>query len=244
LRKLASFFPVLLAIGGSEDTIRLLPKLGYRASGEIAFYARVIHPWRQFRSDPFPRRWKAPLRLARNTLWSLEPVRPIPEGWNCTALAAFDESHAILLGAEASSVSTTRTPALMNYLLRCPGARMSAYLIHQEGHLCGWFLLARVPGVVRIADLRVQSSEPQSWQAAYALATQTALADRNSYELVAAASAPIARDAIRHNGFRLHHCDPVFLLDPQGFLAGYQPEVSLIDSDAAYLYVPGYPYLT
>ena len=74
LRNVASLFQVLLAIGGSPDTLRILPKLGYRVAGEIAFFVRVVRPWRQFRTDPFPRGWKAPLRLARNTLWSLAPM--------------------------------------------------------------------------------------------------------------------------------------------------------------------------
>ena len=245
LRKLASFFPVLLAIGGSEDTLRILPKLGYRTCGEISSYARVMRPWRQFRTDPFPRGWKGPLRLARNVLRSLEPVRSAPKDWSAQPIAAFEDSHAALLAAETPFPSTHRTPALLNYLLRCPGARMSAYLIHREGRACGWFMLARVPGVVRIADLRVQSSEPEWWQAAYDLATQIALADPEGCELVAAASTPLAADAIRNNGFRLYRSDPIFLLDPKGLLANRTPlEVSLLDSDAAYLYVPGYPYLT
>lgn len=245
LRKLASYFQVLIAIGGSEDTVKILPKLGYRTTGEISFFARVIRPWRQFRTDPFPRGWKAPLRLARNTMWGFTPAPAVPPDWSCTALSAFDESHASLLDAPTSFAATRRTPDFMNYLLRCPAARMSAYLIHHNRTACGWFILAQTHGVIRIADLRVTTSTPQAWPAAYALATRTALRDPNGCELVAAASTPLAVEGIRQSGFRFHHAEPVFLLDPKGLLAHQAPiDVSLIESDAAYIYVPEYPYLT
>jgi hypothetical protein len=245
LRKLASFFQVLLAIGGSTDTISILPKLGYRIAGEISFFARVIRPWRQFRTDPFPRGWKAPLRLARSTLWSLAPRPVIPPGWSCTPIGAFEAHHAPLLDAPLPFPSTRRTPELMNYLLRCPAAQISAFLLSRNGGPCGWFLLSKTYGVLRIADLRVASAVPEDWRAGYALATQTALADPDACELVAAASIPLVADAIRSNGFRFHHADPVFLLDPKGVLATHAPiDVALIESDAGYNYVPQYPYLT
>ena len=115
----------------------------------------------------------------------------------------------------------------------------------RNGGPCGWFLLSKTYGVLRIADLRVASAVPEDWRAGYALATQTALADPDACELVAAASIPLVADAIRSNGFRFHHADPVFLLDPKGVLATHAPiDVALIESDAGYNYVPQYPYLT
>jgi len=245
LRKLGGMFQVLLAIGGSEDTQSILPKLGYKQAGEIAFFTRVIRPWRQFRTDPFPRGWKAPLRLARNAAWSMKPAPSVPAGWTCARVPAFAEEHRALLGAEVGFPATCRTPELMNYWLRCPGAALSAFVIQFGGSLKGWFVLAGVGGVVRIADLRVVSSNPQDWEAAYALATRTGLSDPQGCELVAAASTPVGQAAILRNGFRRHHSEPVFLLDAKGVLAPYAPvEIALMESDAAYLYDPGYPYLT
>jgi hypothetical protein len=239
-RKLASFFQVLLAIGGSRDTQQILPKLGYRLAGEIAIFVRVVRPWRQFRTDPFPRGWKAPLRLARNLFWSRVPAPSWPQGWACSPIPAFDSSYAPLRGG-----STERTPELMSYWLRCPGAAMSAFRVDERFGASGWFVLSRVAGVMRIADMRIDAADPEGWRAAYALATQAALADEQVCELVAAASTPLAQDALRRNGFRLHHTEPLFLLDPQSLLIGRVPlEVALIESDAAYLYDPKHPYLT
>jgi hypothetical protein len=109
----------------------------------------------------------------------------------------------------------------------------------------GWFLLARVAGVLRIADLRIDSAGPKDWQAAYAVATRTACADPLGCELIAAAATPLMKEAIGRNGFRFHHAEPVFLLDSQGLLADHGPlEIALMESDAAWLYTPGYPYMS
>lgn len=241
LRKLASSFQVLLAIGGSTDTQQILPRLGYRLAGEIAIFVRVVRPWRQFRTDPFPRGWKAPLRLARNLFWSRAPAPSIPPNETCAPISEFDSSYAPLL----RSGSTERTPELMNYWLRCPGAAMSAFLLKGHDGVSGWFVLSRVGGVMRIADLRIRSSDPEQWRSAYAFATQAALADEQGCELIAAASAPLAQNALRRNGFRLHHTEPVYLLDPQSLLIGHAPlDIALIESDAAYLCDPKHPYLT
>jgi hypothetical protein len=241
LRKLASFFDVLLAIGGSKDTQQILPKLGYRLAEELGVFVRVLRPWRQFRTDPVSRGWKAPLRLGRNSIWSRAPVPAVPLNWGRTAISEFDSGHATLLSAGP----TERTPELMNYWLRCRGAAMSAHLLRDRDGMNGWFVLSRIAGVMRIADLRMRSQDPEQWRAAYALASQAALADGQVCEFVAAASTPLAQDALRRNGFRLHHTEPIFALDPQNLLIGHAPlDIALIESDAAYLYAPDYPYLT
>jgi hypothetical protein len=245
LRKLASMFDVLLAIGGSSDTQQVLPRLGFQVAGEIALFARVMRPWRQFRTDPFPRGWKAGPRLARNWLWSRTQPPEAPAKWTYSPITAFDSNHETLFEASVPFPATRRTSALMNYWLRCPGAAVSAYLVRDGSGLKGWFLLSRIAGVMRIADLRVLSAEVADWEAAFALATRAAYTDPLGCELAAAAAMPLAAAAIRRNGFRLRKTDPVFVLDPKGVLRGHMPvEITMMESDAAYLYTPAYPYLS
>jgi hypothetical protein len=245
LRKLSSMFNVLLAIGGSNDTQQVLPKLGFQIAGEIAFFVRVMRPWRQFRTDPFRRGWKAWPRLARNWLWSRARLPEAPAKWTYSPVTAFDSRHEALFKAPVPFAAARRTSALLNYWLRCPSAVISAYLLRNADEPKGWFLLSRVAGVMRIADLRVLSGEVADWAAAFALATRAAYADSLGCELVAAATMPLAAEAIRCNGFRLRKTDPVFVLDPKGVLRGHTPvEITLIESDAGYLYSPEYPYLS
>jgi hypothetical protein len=71
-----------------------------------------------------------------------------------------------MLAARAPFPHTRRSAALMNYWLQCPGAKISAFLVSDGSRTRGGFLLARVEGVLRIADLRIDSAEPKEWQAA------------------------------------------------------------------------------
>jgi len=244
LRKLASSFEVLLAIGGSADTRQILPKLGYRLAGELAIFVQVLRPWQQFRTDPDHRRWKAGLRMARNVVWSRGRTPAIPAEWSCTPVTSFDSRRAPLLRAGSGFPGTVRTPELMRYWLRCPGAAMSAFVVENGAGASGWFVLARVGGVIRIADLRIDSADPEHWRAAFACAILAAQTDEQGCELIAAASTPLAQQAARQSGFQFDHTEPVYLLDPRNLLIEHAPlEIAMIESDRAYLYDRDHPYL-
>ena len=247
LRTLAREFDVLLAVGGTPDTLSLLPKLGYRRAGELQLFARVIRPWDQFRTDPFPRGWKAPLRLARNMVWSRSEMPAPPAGWSAQPITTFDLSCQPLFAARVHAPfhSSRRTPGLMNYWLACPGAVISAALLRYNGELRGWYVLSRVLGQTRVADLWIDSNAVSDWAAGLSLASAAAVADPAAYELVAALSVPIAIEAAPLAGLRLHHSEPIFALDPKTCL-GTSPTLNVtpLESDLAYHQSPTYPYLT
>jgi hypothetical protein len=247
LRSLASRCDALFAVGGSADTRRILPKLGYRHVCDLRLYARVLRPWRQFQTDPFPRRWKAPLRLARNTIWSLAPIPDAPRDWVERRIDTFESSTQALFDARAESAfpCSRRTPELMNYYLRCPSAVFTAALLLRATVPSGWYVLSRVAGQVRIADLWVNSGSPADWSAAYTMALRAASRDAAACELVASASIPPAVEAVTRAGFRFRHAEPVFVLDPRKLFAAAQSlNVTFLESDLAYGLDPAYPYLT
>jgi hypothetical protein len=247
LRSLAKNFDVLLAVGGSADTISILPKLGYRPAARLHFFARVLRPWQQFRSDPFPRGWKAPARLARNALWSRSGLPAPPAEWTAQSTASFDMSCQPLFDARVHSpfASTRRTPGLMNYLLACPGTVYSAALLRQNGELRGWFVLSRAGGQMRIADLWLDSDLADDWAAAFGLALRTAMDDPEAYEVITSASIPLAVEAAAAAGFRPRHTEPIYTLDPKLLLAPAPGlNVTFLESDLAYHIDPAYPYLT
>jgi hypothetical protein len=247
LRALAKNFDVLLAVGGSADTTSILPKLGYRKTAELQFFARVLRPWQQFRTDPFPRGWKAPARLARNTLWSRAGVRvPRPE-WTAQAIPSFDMSCQPIFDARVNFPfpSTRRTPGLMNYLLTCPAVVHSAALLRRNGELRGWFVLCRAGGQARVADLWLDSNLVDDWTAAFGLALRTAMDDPEVCEVIASASIPVAIEAAAAAGFRPRQAEPVFTFDPRMLLtAAPGLNVTFLESDLAYHVDPSYPYLT
>lgn len=247
LRSLARKCDALFAVGGSSETRSILPKLGYRHIGDLRFYARVLRPLRQYRTDPFPRGWKAPLRLARNMIWSRSPL-PVPgPGWSAQPIRQFDATMQPLFEARSDSsfVRTVRTPELMNYFLRCPGAVWTAATILRGGVPLGWYVLARVGGQTRIADIWVHSDSEDDWAAAYALAVNAAARDIQACELVASACIPPAIYGVQNAGVRFVHAEPIFMLDPKKcFAQRAQLDVTFLESDLAYLNNPAYPYLT
>jgi hypothetical protein len=247
LRSLALRGDTLFAVGGSADTLDILPKLGYRRICDLHLYARVLRPWRQFQTDPFPRRWKAPLRLARNIIWSLSPIPEAPRDWSAQRIETFDSSTQLLFDTRAASAfpCSRRTPELMNYYLRCPSAVFAAALLLRAGVPLGWYVLSRVGGQARIADIWVNSDSADDWSAAYTLALRAASSDSEACEVVASASIPPAVEAVTRAGFRFHHAEPVFVLDPRKLFAAAQSlNVAFLESDLAYGFDPAYPYLT
>jgi hypothetical protein len=246
MRKLAQLTDVVLAIGGSPDAVRVFPKMKFDHRGDAGVYVRVVRPWRQFRTDPFPRGWKAPLRLARNTLWSFSPVLRPPREWSATRVKQFDDSLAVALAfLPKTFITTERSPGVLNYMLGCPGGAFSGFVIRQAQQVRGYFILSHVAGQTRIAEAWVNSEQPADWQAAIGLATGQAAAMPETCEILAVNSIRLGREALERNGFRFRRNDPIFVLDPQRRLTGL-PELhlTLLDGDESYLSVPGYPYET
>ncbi len=246
MRQLSGLTDTVLAIGGSPEAVRVFPKIGFQHRGNVEVFARVVRPWRQFRSDPYPRGWKAPLRLARSTLFSLPRLPGAPAGWSCQAVAAFD--HAICPALEfdaAGFTATARTPALLNYMLECPGAAFSGFLLRRGERVRGYFLLSHVAGQTRIADVRVDSESAEDWLAGFILATRQAAAHPATCEILAVASIRQGIDALRGIGYRFCRHDPIFVLDPRRRLAD-APDLNLdlLVGDEAYLHVPAYPFET
>jgi len=246
MRALASLSDTVLAIGGSADAVEVFPKIGFAHRGHVSVFARVVRPWRQFRSDPYPRGWKAPLRLGRSVLLSLTPLPAAPAGWTSQRVEGFDQSIGPALAFDAAGfTNTARSPELLNYMLACPEAGFAGFVLSRRGRIRGYFLLSHVAGQTRIAEVRVDSEHAEDWQAAFALATRQAAADPATCEILAVSSIDPGREALRRNGYRFCRHDPIYLFDPKRRLAG-APDLNLdlLVGDESYLHVPDYPFET
>jgi hypothetical protein len=245
LRKMAGLADVLLTIGGSQDTRNLLPKLGYRRCGELRRYARVIRPSLQFRTTP-DKNWKTRLKFLRNSALALTGIPSLPTGWQASRVPSFTEAIDIgAIGQTPSSTLPRRTAAGLNYLLSCPAASFSGFLVSQAQQLRGYFLLAQVGRQVRIVDIRLDSNDPESWQAICALAARCAAEDPETCEVVAAASVEVTQKAWLQAGFVHRGTDQIFCYDPRTLVSsGPILNLSLADGDSCFLSEPLSPYLS
>src|SRR5579884_3321564 len=64
-REAEALVGTVFAVGGSDDTQRLLPVMGYAKRYSMRHYTRVVRPFAEFRSRG-DRSWRAPVRLARD----------------------------------------------------------------------------------------------------------------------------------------------------------------------------------
>ena len=244
LRKVAELADMLLTIGGSQDARNLLPKLGYKCCGELRQYARVVRPWLQFRTTP-EKNWKTPIKFLRNSARALTGIPSAPKGWQASKVTDFTGSiDGGAIGQTTSSTSPRRTAAGLNYLLGCPAARFSGFLVSQAQQLRGYFLLTRVGRQVRIVDIRMNSEDRESWQAICALATRSAAEDPETCEIVAASSIEAIGEAWLQSGFVHRRTDPIFCYDPRHLVSSGPPlDLNLADCDLCILSDPFSPYL-
>ncbi len=250
LRKMAGLADMLLTIGGSEDTRNLLPKLGYKNCGELRRYARVVRPWLQFRTTPH-KNWKTPAKFLRDSARGLTGIPSAPKGWQASEVPSFPASiDGGGIGQTTNSVSPRRTASGLNYLLACPAARFSGFLVSQGQQLRGYFLLAQVGRQMRIVDMRMNREDRsredrESWWAMCALATRAAAEVPEICEIVAASSIEVTGEAWLHAGFVHRRTDQIFCYDPRNVVSSGLPlDLSLADGDACIMSVPTFPYLS
>jgi len=240
-KKLMSLADTAIVVGGSADTRAVVPRIGFKHTSDVTTFVRVVRPWKQQGSRPIERLPKSVARLARNSLWSLSRKEGLPEGWRSEPLLVFDS------WVDAHHMSECPTPVrsadYLNFWLRLPGTKVSGFAILYEDQRRGYFLLSRVAGQMRIADIRLWSGDPADWRIAYSLATRAAEADPAACEVLAIASTPFAHDALTANGYHQRGTEPLFLYDPKKKLANAPAMfLNLIDGDGAYLYDPENPF--
>ena len=232
----------VVAIGGSPQARKLLPRIGFKPYGRLDTYARVIRPWQQFTSRPHGAAWREAARLGRNALWSLVQL-PEPEGgWSTEPAGRAGE-------LPAAAVQTfwvgRRSAEQLNYLLDCPAAACKYYRLVKNGSPRGYFLLNSVDGQCRIIAVQVDSDDPRDWRSAYRASARTAAELTPTCEITAASALPWLGEMLEQDGFRKRGEKPIVLYDPDGRLADAAPlHVQMIDSDAFFLYGKSYPFVT
>ena len=244
MKKLRGMAPVLITVGGSADTQRALPVMGFKVRGQASVYARVLRPWRQFRTRQFDGLRAFP-RLGRNALWSRSPLVSMA-GWTSEPSAHPDVNMLCRFGDRTANYPESRYNAgFLEFMLSCPAAKVRYFELSNNGNPQGYFVMSRVGGQARLADLRILSEDTRDWIAAYAAAVRVAAQDPAICELATSAFVPVVRQALEANGFQSRGANAIFVLDPGNVLG--EPgnlHLSMLDDDSAYLNHPGNPYCT
>jgi hypothetical protein len=229
----------LLAVGGSEGTLRLLPQVKwFTRIDDMHYYARPLRPWRHFRQSAMSARTAA--RWARNLYWRWIPRLPDAGSWRCRS-AAPEEA---VFSPSGNFVPLVRTSAWFKYLLRCPIARTDLVILEQGGTARGHALLANARGSVRVADFVVSGEVSQPERiAAFAALLRYVAAQPDAAEVVTASSLGEMCEVYEACGLRSRGACPVHLADPlKQFPPGARLEITMLIGDAFYWYDPAYPF--
>lgn len=226
----------LLAIGGSEQTLQILPHIGFRPCGTAEGYVRVLHPLRRVGAFSSAS-WKLPAKLARRGLWRLSSPVAAPTGWSVRRIDSDEITDLVEALPRASSAMDVfeRSVGSFRHMLRCPIVPMELYGLESQDEVRGYFLLAFAPGQARVADCWVANHEPDAWHALMQFASLQAWKRRDVAELVAWSSDSTMTRALLTSGFHLRNQQPIFLRSAgaeeitQGHL-----RVQMLDNDAAY----------
>jgi hypothetical protein len=226
----------LLAIGGSAQTLQLLPHLGFRIRGSATGYVRALHPTAVLAPSVHPT-WRVPPRFLRSVWWNLRAPRGGTGGWHVSRVNPDELSRvaSILPRPMTGMAVLERSEELFRYSLDCPIAAMSLFAMEREGRVRGYFLLTLALRQARLADCWMDSSDPVDWRALIQCAVREARRYSGAAELAAWASDPMLSRCLRECGFRARNEVPVQLLGPRDpALLPPALRVQMLDNDAAY----------
>lgn len=231
MKNISKSVDLIFALGGSESTKRILPIFGFRPLNEIQSFAKPLRPIRQILTHQWTN-WKSPLRLARNSWWSVSPPSPQPEsGWSSRQVEA-EEIGIWPAPREGLAVLRRGAPGFRY----CSGSgvlKTTLHLVEYNGAQAGYFYLAFVPGLARIADAWAVNADPAAWKQVYALAIRRARQEPGINEITSIAGIECAQRALAACGFRLRQADSLMLYDPRKKLQAPDPlHFQLIDNDA------------
>lgn len=233
--RLADF---LLGIGGSQDTLTIMPKLGFQPSGDVTGYVRTLAPLRILRR-PVPSLWKLVPRIARSALWSISAPRPDLGGWEVCRIEIGDVDRvcASLPAPRPGLAVLGRNAEVLRQALVCPIVPMELYALERSGQIGGYFLLSYAPGQARLADCWMDSGDLEDWRAVVNAVVLQAQCKGGIAELTAWSSDPVLEQALRACGFHARLRLPIYLRPAnRERIPSETLRVQMLDDDAFYLY--------
>ena len=241
VRHITGLVDALFAVGGSGDTRRLLPVIGFRPANDCYRLARPLRPIRQAVTHPH-RNWKLPARFVRNSLWSLASTVKSPAGWSLHESDPGSVPAEIWRPAYRGTLQRDRSHQVYTHLLGYPLKGFQFFVARKQNEVTGGFLLSIRDGQARIADLWLLDQSDENYEAMYRLAVAAAM-KTGAVEVATCASTAVRLKALERCAFRRFACDPIMVL-PGERIPSAEIDVQMIDSDSAFLSSGTPDYLT
>jgi hypothetical protein len=238
MKDVARLVDGLLSIGGDvQTTRRLLPHIGFRSYGEATGYVRPLHPLRSL-GPGAEISWRLLPRLARRVLWRLTAPSGGIADWQVRRVDASNLHHlAAALPAPARGMAVLeRSEGQFEYMLSCPIVPLELHALEKTGRAHGYFLLARAPGQVRLADCWMNSDDPADWRSLVQCAVQQGMRYPDAAEMVTWSNDALLSRCLAECGFHARMAQPVQLMLRNGrVLSAPTLRVQMLDADAIYL---------
>jgi len=239
MKHIAQQVGALIAIGGSDDTLRILPHIGFQGIGLATSYVRPLFPLRRLHGNE-NRDWKTLPRIVRSLAWRAAAPTAVGAGWRTRPVAddaGLEQLAAVLPTATANLTVLERSVGLFRYMLRCPIVSMQLYALERAAQLRGYFLLASAPGQVRIVDCWVNSGDPSDWRSMLLCAVAQAKQDAQASELVIRASDPLLTTVLLRCGFHRRGETPIRLRPARETpMPASLLRIQMLDNDAAFFH--------
>jgi hypothetical protein len=226
--------PTSFVIGGAPPTRMIIPRLGFRLTGNAPTYSAWLRPWREFRTRPMTGR--STLRLLHGLAHPTRARRQRAADWGCVQVSQFDDSiRPLSMKSKHTWTFCRRTLAGLNQLLGCPRPKMQGFLLKRRGGIIGYFVIGIAGWEARLLDLVVDSEDAEDWNVACDLVTEEAKLNPEVCRIRVLASFPILRRALESNGYWRQYDEPIMLHDPSHLLDHAFPvSFQFFDGDAGY----------
>lgn len=236
MKHIGNLADFLLGIGGSADTLKLLPLTGYEHCGVATGYVRSLSPLALIAGSS-DSRWRLAGRFARSALWSTTAPRVDVGRWRARRIGVEEIGRVAALPRERPGVAVfERSEMLFRYLLACPIIPMELYALENEGAIRGYFLMSYAPGQARLADCWMESEDPADWRALIELAVRQAKARKGLAEIVSWSSERLMAQSLEGCGFHKRFTIPIYLRSSHGIEVPKETlRVQMLENDAFYL---------
>jgi hypothetical protein len=214
----------------------VLRALRFREVGKATRFVRPLHPFRRLVGGE-DKTWRSLARFSRSVVWAVQ-APSAPRGGTATRWSPGSTPEAWPLPTAGSdSVIFERSPELFAYFESSPLVEARLFGFEQNTAARGYFLLAVVPGQVRIVDCWLESSSPSEWRDLYLSAVAQARSLNEAAEVVTVVPDDLRRDALQQAGFHAIGDYPITFFTKNPALREVSAlRCEMLDSDAAYLH--------